>query len=199
MMSTEVNDFLKVSTPREWVQTALRNIDLLLVDHANCEKKAASTAISLLYRYVEETSLLKQLSRLAREELRHFEQVVSVIESRKIEYVQLSASRYAARLHELIRKEEPYRMIDTLIVCAIVEARSCERFGCLIGNVEPQLSDLYENFLLSEQRHFHTYLDLAGHYGADELEERLPVFLAADNESILSIEKNFRFHSGPIG
>ena len=114
MMSIEVNDFLKVSTPREWVQTALRNIDLLLVDHANCEKKAASTAISLLYRYVEETSLLKQLSRLAREELRHFEQVVSVIESRKIEYVQLSASRYAARLHDLIRKEEPYRMIDTL-------------------------------------------------------------------------------------
>ena len=148
MMSIEVNDFLKVSTPREWVQTALSNIDLLLVDHANCEKKAASTAISLLYRYVEETSLLKQLSRLAREELRHFEQVVSVIESRRVEYVQISASRYASRLHQLIRKEEPYRMIDTLIVCAIVEARSCERFGCLIGNVEPQLSDLYENFLL---------------------------------------------------
>ena len=122
MMSVEVNDFLKVSTPIEWVQAALRNIDLLLVDHANCEKKAASTAISLLYRYVEETSLLKQLSRLAREELRHFEQVVSVIESRRIEYVQLSASRYASRLHQLIRKKEPYRMIDTLIVCAIVEA-----------------------------------------------------------------------------
>ena len=199
MMSIEVNDFLKVSTPREWVQTALRNIDLLLVDHANCEKKAASTAISLLYRYVEETSLLKQLSRLAREELRHFEQVVSVIESRRVEYVQLSASRYASRLHQLIRKKEPYRMIDTLIVCAIVEARSCERFGCLVGNVEPQLSDFYENLLLSEQRHFRTYLDLAGYYGEEELEGRLPVFLAVDNESILSIEKNFRFHSGPIG
>lgn len=199
MMSIEVEDFLKVPTPWEWVQAAVRNIDVLLIDHANCEKKAASTALSLLYRYVEETSLLKQLSKLAREELRHFEQVVTVIESRNIEYVQLSASRYASRLHNLIRKEEPYKMIDTLIVCAIVEARSCERFGCLVGNVEPRLSDFYENFMVSEQRHFRTYLELASHYGSDELGERLPVFLAADNESILSLDNNFRFHSGPIG
>ena len=198
MIIREVSEFLILPTPLNWIQNAAENIDLLLIDHANCEKKAASTAIALLYRYVGEPSLLQQLSKLAREELRHFEQVVSVIESRQIEYVQISASRYASTLHELIRREEPHRLIDTLLVCAVVEARSCERFGCLIGNVEPKLSDFYEKLLLSEERHFRTYLDLARHYGPNEADERLPVFLAADNNSISSFEKEFRFHSGPV-
>ena len=95
-----LREFLPCDTPRAWVDWALQNPEVLLVDHANCEKKAASTALNLLYRYVGHHDLLNKLSRLAREELRHFEQVIAIMAARGIDYSQLSASRYAAGLRE---------------------------------------------------------------------------------------------------
>ena len=127
-----VGDFLGSSTPAAWLDRALADLDTLLIDHANCEKKAASTALSLLYRYVDRPQLLHKLSRLAREELRHFEQVLTILKRRNVPYEHITASRYAAGLMGHVRKEEPGRLVDTLIVGAFIEARSCERFAALV-------------------------------------------------------------------
>ena len=105
-----IRDFLPCATPREWVEGAVQDLATLLVDHANCEKKAASTALNLMYRYVEHPQLLSKLSRLAREELRHFEQVLDIMNKRGVQYPQLSASRYAGELHKRVRKSEPGRV-----------------------------------------------------------------------------------------
>ena len=109
-------DLKLAPTPNEWLEAARSNIDLLLIDHANCEKKAASTALNLMYRYVEEGDLLLRLSALAREELRHFEQVVAILAKRDIEYRQLSSARYAGELRKLVRTHEPARLIDLMAV-----------------------------------------------------------------------------------
>ncbi|MGB1141121.1 MAG: tRNA-(ms[2]io[6]A)-hydroxylase [Halioglobus sp.] len=192
-----IRDFLPCPTPQAWVDCALEHQDVMLVDHANCEKKAASTALNLLYRYVDHHSLLNKLSRLAREELRHFEQVIAIMKKRDIDYPQLSASRYAAGLFERVRREEPGRLVDTLLVGAIIEARSCERFAALAPHLDSELSEFYGSLLKSESRHFMDYLKLARDMaGAEEVGERLSVLLAAEQVLIESEDPEFRFHSG---
>jgi len=142
---SHIQDFLHCETPQAWVDKALENIDLLLIDHANCEKKAASTALNLMYRYVSDFELLNKMSRLAREELRHFEQVAAIIEKRNIPYPQLEASRYASGMRQSVSKNEPQRLVDTLITGAIIEARSCERFA----KIAPLLEALSRLFTFS--------------------------------------------------
>lgn len=194
---TPIHEFLLCLTPAQWVGAALEHQDILLIDHANCEKKAASTALNLMYRYVEHPSLLNKLSRLAREELRHFEQVLAIMQARGVEYPQLTASRYAQGLHTLVRKPEPARLIDTLIVGAIIEARSCERFAALAPHLDDELGAFYTSLLRSESRHFRDYLKLAQSLGSKaEVEQRLPVFLEAEKGLIESGDTQFRFHSG---
>ena len=192
-----VNSFLTCETPTEWIDKAGDNLDVLLIDHANCEKKAASTALNLIYRYVEHPDLLLQLSKLAREEMRHFEQVVGILKARNITYTQISSARYAGELRKGVRTHEPARLIDVLIVSAIVEARSCERFEKLVPVLDDELAELYASLLQSESRHFRDYLRLAETIanGAD-IQERIDVFLAKDLELITSADEQFRFHSG---
>ncbi|GAB5450002.1 MAG: tRNA-(ms[2]io[6]A)-hydroxylase [Halioglobus sp.] len=190
-------DFLDCATPQAWIDAALENPTLLLVDHANCEKKAASTALNLMYRYVEHHRLLNKLSRLAREELRHFEQVIAIMQRRGVAYPQLGASRYAGELRKQVRTHEPGRLIDTLLVGAIIEARSCERFAALAPHLDDELGDFYRSLLKSEARHFEDYLALAEQLGsAGEVAARLPALLAREAELIRSEDSEFRFHSG---
>ena len=189
--------FLTCETPRAWVDWALENPVILLVDHANCEKKAAATAINLTYRYVEHYKLLTKLSRLAREELRHFEQVIAIMKARDISYPQLSASRYAGELRKGARSHEPARLVDTLLIGAIIEARSCERFAALVPVLDDDLAQFYASLLKSESRHFTDYLKLAEELGsAQEVASRLPALLARERELIESPDTEFRFHSG---
>ena len=189
--------FLECETPRAWVDWALDNPEILLVDHANCEKKAASTALNLMYRYVEHPQLLKKLSRLAREELRHFEQVIAIMGKRGVDYPQLSASRYAGELRKLVRTHEPARLVDTLLIGAIIEARSCERFAALVPELDEELADFYASLLKSESRHFTDYLKLAGSLGSkEEVASRLPLLLQRERELIEAPDEAFRFHSG---
>lgn len=190
-------EFLGAATPAAWVDWALDNIELLLIDHANCEKKAAATALSLMHRYTEHPRLLHKLSRLAREELRHFEQVVALMERRGIAYRAISASRYAGGLRTAVRGSEPGRLVDTLVVGAVIEARSCERFASLAPHLDPELGDFYRSLLKSESRHFRDYLGLAtAHAGAEEVARRQQIFLALDAELVVSEDAEFRFHSG---
>lgn len=195
-----VMDFLKVPSPPDWVRAAAdgENLARLLSDHANCEKKAASSALGITYRYVEETELLHAMSRLAREELRHFEQVLDLMADVGVQYEQISAGRYASELHQLVRKDEPGRLVDVLILGAVVEARSCERFFHLASVLPNTVAALYRQLINSEARHFANYLKLARNYGAD-IEKRLELFLARDAELITSPDPEFRFHSGAPG
>ena len=192
--------FLACPTPRAWVDWALQHPDILLIDHANCEKKAASTALNLMYRYVEHHKLLTKLSRLAREELRHFEQVIAIMKARSVPYPQLSASRYAGQLRQQVRTHEPQRLMDTLLIGAIIEARSCERFAVLAPELDAELSEFYLSLLKSESRHFMDYLKLAEEVGSKEaVAARLPALLECERALIEGVDTEFRFHSGLPG
>ena len=195
---SEIRAFLLCPTPHAWIDNALSNQALLLIDHANCEKKAASTAINLIYRYVEYPDLLHKMSKLAREELRHFEQVVSIMQERGVVYEQIPAARYAAELRKLVRTHEPAKLVDTLIMGAIIEARSCERFASLAPHLDQNLQSFYQSLLKSESRHFRDYLRLAEVAAGKSIEARVRVFLQREQELIEQPDSEFRFHSGPI-
>lgn len=191
-----IEQFLGCKTPDAWVNAALKNPAIMLIDHANCEKKAASTAMNLIYRYIDKPELLFRLSRLAREELRHFEQVLALMAKRDIPYEFVSASRYAAGLRALCRNHEPDKLIDTLIAGAFIEARSCERFARLVPYLDAELSRFYEGLLRSESRHFEDYLSLAQSYSEADIADRIVLFREREAELVLSEDSEFRFHSG---
>ncbi|WP_092000118.1 tRNA-(ms[2]io[6]A)-hydroxylase [Marinobacter pelagius] len=195
----EIHDFLPCRTPQKWIENALDNQDLLLIDHAHCEKKAASTALSLMYRYVDNSDLLNKMSRLAREELRHFEQVLAIMNKRGVDYGHLTPARYAAGLRQAVRTEDPGRLVDVLIVGAIIEARSCERFAALAPFLDDKLADFYNSLLKSEARHYQDYLKLAVQANGGPVDERVGEFLAIEKELIEAPDSEFRFHSGPVG
>jgi len=194
----EIHDFLPCRTPGSWIDDALANQDLLLIDHAHCEKKAASAALSLIYRYVDNTDLLNKMSRLAREELRHFEQVLAIMKKRGVNYSHLSPARYAAGLRDLVRKDDPNRLVDLLIVGAIIEARSCERFAALAPCLDDTLAEFYNSLLKSEARHYQDYLKLAVQANGGPVDERVAEFMAIERKLIEAPDSEFRFHSGPL-
>ncbi len=194
-----VLDFLHCRTPQAWIDHAVDDIATVLLDHAALELKAAQQALTLMNRYASEAVLLNRMSRLAREELRHFERVVAVLGKRGIDYQRVSASRYFARLHEQIRDAEPARRVDTLIVGAVVEARSCERFHALLPKLEerePDLAELYSSLLESEARHFEDYLGLAKSAAGGSITVRTDEILETEAGLINSTDPELRFHSG---
>jgi len=150
------------ATPPEWGAKAVEGLDAILVDHAHCEKKAASTAVNLIFRYPNEPQLLRPLSELAREELEHFERVLDLLDRRGLVYGRQRPSSYPGKLLRAVREEEPARLLDTLLCCAYIEARSCERMK-LLAEALPrgEVRDLYTSLLASEARHHRLYLDLA--------------------------------------
>lgn len=192
----DIHAFLACPTPQAWINRALQEQTTLLIDHANCEKKAASTALNLIYRYISYGKLLNKMSRLAREELRHFEQVIAIMEQRGIAYSYVSPSRYASGLRDHMRKADPDKLIDTLIVGAFIEARSCERFAALAPGLDDELSAFYSSLLKSEARHYKDYLTLAREFSEQPIEDRIALFRAEEARLIESADDEFRFHSG---
>ena len=196
-----INNFLLCSTPQEWLDKALDNIDLLLLDHASCEKKAASFAVKLINRYLDYPELMHKMSRLAREELRHFEQVLAIMNKRGIQYAYITAADYAPELNKLINKNEPYKLLDSLIVGAIIEARSCERFYSIAPLLDDELQKFYFSLLKSEARHYQDYLKLADDIATqlkldNYVEDNLNRFLNKEQQLINHPSTEFRFHSG---
>jgi len=192
----EINEFLLCPTPDEWVQAALNEQDILLIDHANCEKKAASTAMNLLYRYIDRDDLLKKMSQLAREELLHFEQVVNIMKDRGVVYRHVSSSRYASGLREQVRKGGMEELTDVLIIGALIEARSCERFAKLAPHLDAVLAKFYRSLLRSEGRHYQDYLSLARQYAGEDIQWRVDELRVVERELISTPDAEFRFHSG---
>jgi tRNA-(ms[2]io[6]A)-hydroxylase len=193
----EMLDFLACATPQNWIEAALQQQQVLLIDHKNCEWKAAATAFHLMGKHATKLDLVNKMSRLAREELVHMEQVLRILKKRNIALVSVSASRYASSLRELVRAQEPYRLIDTLVIGAFIECRSCERFAALAPHLDEELGTFYGGLLKSESRHFQDYLKLAYTYGeradVDAAVERVR---ALEAELISSPDREFRFHSG---
>ena len=194
--------FFDTATPEAWLDEASRRLPELLLDHANCELKAASTALGFLYRYPERTALAQRMSRLAREELRHFEQVRSIMDDMDIPFERLSASRYAGGLREAVRHEEPYKLLDMLLIGALIEARSCERFARIAPRLPEKLGRFYSGLLASEARHFEHYIAFAKSecgVPGDEIDTRLEELKAIEAALITEPDDEFRFHSGLPG
>lgn len=184
-------------TSKDWIDQAIRHIDLVLLDHANCEKKAAGNALSLLFRYPANGRLVETLSPLAREELQHFERVHRHLQRLGIPIKPLSAAPYAARLNQHLRRSEPEHLLDALLVAAIIEARSHERLGLLgIHAPDPELRQFYLWLAAAEERHWQLYLDLAlEQFPADQVQERLDTLLQVEAEILSSLHPEPRVHS----
>lgn len=199
-MLSEIHDFLGCKTPTGWIEAALLNQERMLLDHKNCEFKAASTAMSMIAKYGGYPDLVMMMSRLAREELVHHEQVLRLMKKRKIEWRALSASRYASGLRAVVRTHEPVKLVDTLVVGAFIEARSCERFEALVPYLDEELGRFYDGLLKSEARHFQGYLKLAYQYGeATDVDRTIEKVRAVEAGLIESPDVEFRFHSGVPG
>lgn len=212
MPGQSAQSFLPCATPSAWFAAVLDNLPVLLIDHANCEKKAAATAMNLMYRHTTRPELLRKMSQLAREELLHFQQVVELMVERGVSYRRLSSSRYASGLGELVDQGATEALTDTLIMGAFIEARSCERFAGLVKTLESgaaaepdvgesaslaRLARYYRSLLRSEERHYQDYLALASDVYGGDLTPRLDRFAEREAELVSSPDTEFRFHSGP--
>jgi tRNA 2-(methylsulfanyl)-N6-isopentenyladenosine37 hydroxylase len=166
---------LLAATPAAWLEDACVHWRELLIDHANCEKKAASTALALIFAYPEERALALALSKLAREELRHFEQVTRLMVALGVPFARQRPGRYAQQLRAAMRAAEPGRKLDLLLVSALIEARSAERFVLLAPRLPAPIAQLYHALGACEARHFELYLDFARRCAPHEWRERLAV------------------------
>lgn len=196
-MLDNIRSFLGSDTPKAWVEAALENQEILLLDHRACEYKAASNALNLMAKYQTHMALVEALSRLAREELVHYEQVTKILKKRSIALRPLSAARYAAGLRALVRRNEPGMMTDILVISAFIEARSCERFAVLYPHLDEELGKFYSGLLASEGRHFQNYIKLAHLYGdAEDIAARIAAIRPVEQALIADPDPEFRFHSG---
>ncbi len=190
---------LLAATPAAWVAQACANLEVLLIDHANCEKKAASTALAFMFAYAEDLYLTDRLSRLAREELRHYEQVARLMRALKVTPRRLAPGRYAERLRRAVAGTEPQRQLDLMICGAFIEARSCERFELLAQAVPAPVGPLFDSLHAAEARHRGLYLDLAARAAQRsglDLQQRIACFAPLEAQLISEPDPLFRFHSG---
>jgi tRNA-(ms[2]io[6]A)-hydroxylase len=189
-------EFLPCRTPQAWIEEALKHEEMLLLNHCYLEQCAARNAIQLMFRCPDKPDLLSKMSKLAREELRHFEKVHELLTRRGYVYKILKPSRYAGLLNTEVRKQEPGQLVDSLIVGAFIEARSCERFASLAPHMDEEIAEFFRSLLKSEARHFKDYLDLAEKYADGPIMERMAFFAEIERSAIETPDPLFRFHSG---
>ncbi|MEM6330075.1 MAG: tRNA isopentenyl-2-thiomethyl-A-37 hydroxylase MiaE, partial [Planctomycetota bacterium] len=161
------------------------------------EKKAAGTALNLIFAYVENAELCREMTEIVNEELEHFHMVLALLDRRGVKFRRLKPSAYGRQLNDLVRKQEPHRAVDRLLVAGLIEARSCERFRALAKHVDDaELADFYQSLFESEARHHATYTRLARHFApGDEVARRLEELAAAEAEIIEAGEDLPRMHS----
>jgi tRNA 2-(methylsulfanyl)-N6-isopentenyladenosine37 hydroxylase len=189
---------LNSPTPPAWVEQAVRAWPQLLLDHANCEKKAASTALALMFTYPEDRLLTLALSRVAREELRHFEQVVRAMNALGVAFARQRPGRYAQQLRGALRSADPGRKLDLLLMSALIAARSAERFALLAPRLPAPLPRLYAELTSAEDRHFVLYLDFARAIAPEQWRARLTALAAREAWLATAPDTTLRFHSGPL-
>ena len=195
--TTTTIKILQQPSKPDWVEMALANLDVILLDHSHCERKAAGVAINLMFRYPSHQKLVRQMTAIAQEELSHFEQVNQWLEKLNIPLAALNSPPYFARLKSQVRHAESDRLLDLLLVSAIIEARSHERLG-LIGEYcpNPELAKFYRSLMASEARHYGAYWLLAQEYSDRQTVERRLAELAEYESQILSkMHHEPRLHS----
>ena len=188
---------LQQPTKSAWIEQAIANLDTILLDHSHCERKAAGVAINMMFRYPAHQKLVRQLTAIAQEELEHFEQVNQWLEKRHIPLAPLNSPPYFARLKSQIRHSEPDRLIDSLLISAIIEARSHERLGLIGENCpEPELAKFYRGLMASEARHYGIYWVLAEHYSDRvTVEHRLAELGEYESSILATLHHEPRVHS----
>ena len=178
---------LRQNTSDRWIAQALSDLDTILLDHSHCEKKAAGVAINLMFRYGSYRQLVKQLTAIAKEELEHYEQVNQWLDKKGIALAPLNSPPYGSKLKAQIRHQEPDRLLDSLLVSALIEARSHERLGLLGEHCpEPELAKFYRSLMASEARHYGIYWVLATQYCDRKLVARRLEELSIIESEILS-------------
>ncbi len=197
MSNTSKIKLLRQPTSKAWLEQALAHLDTILLDHSHCERKAAGVAVNLLFRYPAHKSLILQLTAIAKEELEHFEQVNNWLEKRGVALAPLKPSPYGATLKQAMRKEEPERLLDTLLIAALIEARSHERLGLLATHCPDQnLAKFYGGLMASEARHYGIYWVLATEYFNKEVVDvRLNELAELESEILSDLHPEPRIHS----
>ncbi|MCE9553948.1 MAG: tRNA-(ms[2]io[6]A)-hydroxylase [Planctomycetes bacterium] len=188
---------LKSETRPEWPVEVAAHLNEVLIDHAHCEKKAAGTAMNLIFAYVDREPLCRELSEIVVEELEHFSLVLDLLGRREIRFRRLKPGQYGRKLNDLVRKLEPQRAVDRLLIAGLIEARSCERFACLRDHIQDaELAEFYGSLFESEARHHSTYVRLATMFAPEDVvHQRLEVLAAAEAEIIAPGEEEVRMHS----
>jgi len=188
---------LKSQTSAGWIERVRGHLDDVLIDHAHCEKKAAGTAMNLIFAYVDHVGLVKRLSEIVTEELEHFEMVLDLLAARGTRFRRQKPGGYGRRLNDLIRSGEPARGIDRLLVAALIEARSCERFAVLRDGIDnAELAAFYGSLFEAEARHHATYVQLAKVFGSEEqVHQRLEELAAREAEILVHGDNVVRMHS----
>lgn len=188
---------LKTDSSERWLIQVQENLPEILIDHAHCEKKAAGCAMNLIFAYVENYELCQEMVEIVNEELEHFQRVLDLLSRRGIKFKRQVPSTYGRRLNELVRKDEPAKAIDRLLVAGLIEARSCERFDLLRKHVDDtELSEFYHELFESEARHYTSYVRLAKMYGNEKVVmDRLSELADLEAEIIASGDPIPRMHS----
>ncbi len=182
---------LKCETNKEWVEIASRNLESIMIDHAHCERKAASNGMSMILRYPEKTELVKEMMDLIDEEMSHFRFVFNELHSRGITMTRDTGDRYAQLLSEHIRKPEPHKLLDLLLVDALIEARSCERFLLLSKSesIPEDLRKVYHDLFVSEAGHYRTFTDIARlYFPAETVKTRLEELADIEAEIVKGLQ-----------
>jgi tRNA-(ms[2]io[6]A)-hydroxylase len=182
---------LLAATDARWADEAMADLDAVLRDHAHCEMKAASHALSLAARHPDDLALVQKLAAIAREELDHFERVLEILAARKIGLGNPPVDEYAAELRSRAQKlpKNVPPLVDRLLVCALIEARSCERFKLLLDRMGEghELHAFYKELFAAEARHFREFVELAqGQVSPAIVEARLAELAAAEAEIVRS-------------
>lgn len=188
---------LQSETSARWLEQVDSDLDAVLIDHAHCEKKAAGTALNLMFAYVEDMELCREMTEIVNEELEHFHMVIELLEKRGTRFRRLTPSSYGRKLNDLVRKQEPHKAVDRLLVAGLIEARSCERFSKLAEHVDDtELADFYRSLFESEARHHTVYIRLAKHFGPEaEVVQRLDELAAEEAKVLESSDAPPRMHS----
>lgn len=189
--------FLQQPTASAWVEQALANLNTVLLDHSHCERKAAGVALNLMFRYPSSAKLVRSLTAIAQEELQHFEQVNQILEQRGIALAPLAPPPYGAGLNKQIRRNEPDRLLDALLVSALIEARSHERLGLLGTHCsDAELARFYRGLMASEARHYGIYWTLADEYfERSQIAQRLEELAQVESDLLSSLHPEPRIHS----
>jgi tRNA-(ms[2]io[6]A)-hydroxylase len=190
---------LQSESTSRWLAQVDQHLDEILIDHAHCERKAASTALNLINAYTEDREICREMTIIVQEELEHFEMVLALLDRREIRFRRLATGPYGKSLNALIRQSDPQRAVDRLLIASLIEARSCERFRLLSEHVrqrDGELADFYASLFESEARHHTTYVQIAERFqGRKLVRERLDQLSAKESEIIAKGSPLPRMHS----